>query len=67
MKQDPTLSEMLKEWDELAASIPPVDLAASIHEAARMRQRNVERRIALARRIAATVPDTADKKGDADG
>jgi hypothetical protein len=63
MKRDPTLAELMVEWDELAKNTPRVDLSVPIYEAARMRQRNWQRRIALAKRIA----EAAKEEGGTDG
>jgi len=63
MKRDPTLAELMAEWDELARTTPRVDMSVSIREAARMRQRNVERRVDLAKRIAEAVKEEGESDG----
>jgi len=63
LKRDPTLAELMVEWDELAKNTPRVDMSVPIYEAARMRQRNWQRRIELAKRIA----EVAKAEGETDG
>lgn len=59
MKRDPTLAEMMAEWDEIARAAPFIDPSAPTRELARMEQRRIDRKIALARKITESVDGTA--------
>lgn len=53
------LADLMKEWDEIASAKPVIDPKAPARELARMEQRRIERKIAVARKIIETVDGAA--------